>query len=332
MQHEQNNGSDSGLFHSLIVLSRYQWFIFWNVFIVTGLAIGISFFLPRWYLSHTTILPPKNQNVLAGLSLTSSSLLRQFNPLRGLSGLGQSPDLYSYIAVLKSRPLLESVVEKFNLRALYRVKNNSMTDAVEELRSNVNFKIGEEGTLRIDVADRDPNRAAAMADYLVKLLDENNRELSAREAHGNRVFLEEQVKQTLLDLRKAEADLKEYQMEHGFAGVTEENNPYYRAYQNQQHLFENLQPLLLQARLEEERDTPTLLVLDKAVVPEIPYRPQKRIIAAIFFFLSLFTSTAVAFFADRVNSLRLSRPDEYAQFAKGWFRLIPRPRRKLDRR
>ncbi|MBM4159791.1 MAG: hypothetical protein FJ217_01700 [Ignavibacteria bacterium] len=330
MEQEQTAAARSGLFDSLLVLSRWKWFIMTHVIVVTGIAAGVSFLLPKWYQSHTTILPPKNQNILSGLSFSSSTLLRQLNPLRGFGSLGQSPDLYSYIAVLKSRPLLEQVVARFDLVRVYQVRNNSVSDAVEELVSNVDFRVSEEGTLRVDVADKDAFRSAAMADYFVQLLDEHNRELANREAQSNRKFLEARVNESLADLRKAEAELKKYQKEHGFAGVTEQNNPVYREYENQLRLFESLQPLVQQARIEEERDTPTLLVLDRAVVPELPYRPKKRIIVLVFFFISLLTSTALAFVAERLETIREARPDDYQRLAKGWFRLIPKRRAKRD--
>lgn len=332
MEQEQTAEARSSLFDSLLVLSRWKWFIIAHVVVVTGIAAGVSFMLPKWYQSHTTILPPKNQNILSGLSLSSSSILRQLNPLRGFGALSQSPDLYSYIAVLKSRPLLEQVVAKFDLVRVYQVRNNSVSDAVEELVSNVDFRVSEEGTLRIDVADKDAFRSAAMADYFVQLLDEHNRDLAQREAQSNRKFLEARVNESMAELKKAEAELRQYQKEHGFAGVTEQNNPVYREYENQLRLFENLQPLVQQARIEEERDTPTLLVLDKAVVPELPYRPKKRIIVLVFFFISLLTSTALAFTAERLESIREARPDDYQRLAKGWFRVIPKRRVKRERR
>lgn len=371
----------SGIHQYLLKLGKWKRFIFLNVLGVTILSVAISFLLPKWYLSSTTVLPPKNQNMLSGLGLSSSALMRQLGPIRALGSLGQSPDIYGYLAILKSRSLLEKVVERFDLITVYGVKGNSISDAVEELITNVSFKVNEEGTLRVEVADQDPVRAARMADYFVEVLDEINRDLSVREAKSNREFIEQRVNQNIADLKKAEDDLQKFQERHGFVGVTEqntgainaiaelysqkalkelevgflkralgENNPLmeaseiqlselnaklkgipnlgteflrlYREFAIQQKMFETLVPLLEQARIEEKRDTPTLLVLDKAVVPELAYRPKKRIIVLIFFILSLIISIAIALFLEKIERFKKTQPTEYETLANTWLHLF----------
>jgi uncharacterized protein involved in exopolysaccharide biosynthesis len=343
--------------------------------------------LPRWYTSSVSLLPPKNPGLsglgglLGGVGGAGPSIVRQLGSLRALGAAPGTADLYSYIAILKSRTLLERVVEEFDLITVYGIKNNSILDAVEELLSNVNFVVNEEGTLIIDVSDRDPQRAAAMANYFAKVLDEHNRELSVREARGHRQFIEARVEQNLADLKQAEENLKEFQQQHGMVAVSEqaqgsmsaladlyaarekkalevnlmrrilgENNPllisallelkeldaklqnvpdqgvaYLRLYREfivQQRLFETLLPLLEQAKVEENRSTPTLMVLDSAVVPELPSKPRKRIIVLVFILLSLIVSTSVAVFVGRLERMRATHPAEYDKLLRGWRELF----------
>jgi len=380
---KENQDNPTRLVHSLMVFSRWKKFIALNVLAVTILSALVSLLLPKWYLSSSTVLPPKNQNMLSGLGLSSASLMRQLGPIRALGSLGQSPDIYGYIAILKSRSLLERVVDRFDLIKVYGVKEGSQADAIEELISNVTFTVSEEGTLRIEVSDKDPQRSAQMADYFVEVLDVLNRELSVREARDNREFIEQRYKQNLADLKRAEDTLRLFQERYGFVGASEQNtaalnaiadlyatktlkelevgflrralgndNPQlesaqiqlselnlklkdipaqgtafvrlYREFTVQQKLFETLVPLLEQAKIEEQRDTPTLLVLDRAVVPEIAYRPKKRIIVLVFFLLSLITSIAVVFLLERIDSFRRSQPAQYRHIIDEWRKIFRR--------
>jgi uncharacterized protein involved in exopolysaccharide biosynthesis len=384
---EKSNGSRYSFSDFVATVSRWKRRIALSVLAVTVVAAGVSFLLPRWYTSSVSLLPPKNPGLsglgglLGGVGGAGPSIVRQLGSLRALGAAPGTADLYSYIAILKSRTLLERVVEEFDLITVYGIKNNSILDAVEELLSNVNFVVNEEGTLIIDVSDRDPQRAAAMANYFAKILDEHNRELSVREARGHRQFIEARVEQNLADLKQAEENLKEFQQQHGMVAVSEqvqgsmsaladlyatrekkalevnlmrrilgENNPllssallelkeldaklqnvpdqgvaYLRLYREfivQQRLFETLLPLLEQAKVEENRSTPTLMVLDSAVVPELPSKPRKRIIVLVFFLLSLIVSTSVAVFVDRLERLRTTHPAEYDKLQRGWRELF----------
>lgn len=376
MENEQH-APKNDLLQFAIVLSRWKKFIATTVVGVTVITSVVSLLLPRWYASSVTVLPPKNQNLLSSFGLSSTALMRQLSPFRGLGTLGQSPDIYNYLAVLKSRSLLERVVKKFDLVTVYGVKDSSISDAIEELLSNTDFRVSEEGTLRIEVADKTAEHAAAMANYFAVVLDEINRDLSVREARGNKDFIQERVEKNIADLRQSEDTLKKFQQKHGFVGLTDQNasaasaiaelyskkmvkemevgfleralgknNPqleaanlelselyaklkdipelgttYLRLYRDfaiQQKLFEILVPLLEQAKIEEKRDTPTLLVLDRAVVAEIPYRPKKRIIVTVFFLIALVTSVSVAFFVEKMRSVQKAWPSDYEDFRKGW--------------
>ncbi len=383
----QSSSSSYSFSDFIATVSRWKRQIALSVLAVTVVAVGVSFLLPRWYTSSVSLLPPKNPGLsglgglLGGVGGAGPSIVRQLGSLRALGAAPGTADLYSYIAILKSRTLLERVVEEFDLITVYGIKKNSILDAVEELLSNVNFVVNEEGTLIIEVADRDPQRAAAMANYFAKVLDEHNRELSVREARGHRQFIEARVEQNLADLKRAEENLKEFQQKHGMVAVSEqaqgsmsaladlyaarekkalevnlmkrilgENNPllisallelkeldaklqnvpdqgvaYLRLYREfivQQRLFETLLPLLEQAKVEENRSTPTLMVLDSAVVPELPSKPRKRIIVLVFFLLSLIVSTSVAVFVSRLERMRATHPAEYDKLLRGWRELF----------
>jgi uncharacterized protein involved in exopolysaccharide biosynthesis len=375
---EENTTSQiqfSGIIRFLDIVARWKKFILIIVLVVTFLAAGISFLLPRWYKGSATILPPKNQNPLGNLSSLTTALGRQLNPLRALSSVSTSPELYNYLSILKSRTLLEMVVTKYDLIRRYEVSNNSMDAAVRILFNNVTFKVNEEGTLIVEVLDREAERAAEMTNYIVSLLDQINQEMSSSEASGIREFIGKRVSQNLSDLKKSEEALKEFQKKSGFVGITETDNSavegianlyalkikkeleigvqsktlgndnptlksarlelseiesklksipdegvqylrLYREFAVQQKLYEILFPLYEQSKVDEQRDTPTLLILDKAKIPDRPVYPKKMIIVVVFFSLSLIVSLGIAFYSESLEQMKKLKPEEYDHLRK----------------
>jgi tyrosine-protein kinase Etk/Wzc len=376
----------------LSVLSRRRGFIIKNVIAITLLATAVSFLLPQWYKGSVSVLPPKNTG-LSGLGGvfggggTATSLARQVGALRALGSAPGVPDLYSYIAILKSRSLMERVVREFDLLNVYSIPNGSVEKAILELESNVDFSVNEEGTLVIEVYDRDAQRAAAMANFFAKTLDELNRELSVREAKSHRSFIEQRIERNLSDLKSAEEELKKFQQKNGIVAVSEQvqgavsalaelyvtrekkalevgllertvtaENPVlqtaklelaeldaklknvpeqsvtylrlYREFTVQQRLYEVLLPILEQARIEEARNTPTLLILDEAIVPEKASKPSKRIIVGVFFIFSLLVSVTVAWLQESLLQARVSNPEEYERLRSLWRELVRWPTKR----
>jgi tyrosine-protein kinase Etk/Wzc len=361
----------------MATIAQWRRFIVVNIILVTAVSLGVSFLLPRWYRASCTILPPKNQNLLSNVGFASSNIIRQINPLRSLGSTTSSPEMYNYLAILRSHTLLDRIVKVFDLTNVYDISDHSIDKTIDELLSNVSFKVNEEGTLNIEVEDHDPGRAVAMADSFAVALDEINQELSAREARGNREFIDQRLSQNVKDLRNTEDSLKIFQEKHGIIAVSEQanseisavaelyaqrmkqeleigilkraltdDNPLlqsandrllelnkklqnipalgvsylrlYREYTIQEKLFEILVPLREQAKIEEHRDTPTLLILDKAEKPDRPYAPRKLIIVVVFFVISTVFSIGIALFSGSLHRMKTVHPVEYERLMDNW--------------
>jgi len=85
----------------------------------------------------------------------------------------------------------------------------------------------------------------------------------------------------------------------------------YRDLLIQQKILEFLIPLYEQARVEEHRDIPVMLVLDRAVPPERKARPQRLMIVGIAFLSSLILVVAIILIILRVRVFRAEHPDRY---------------------
>jgi len=90
---------------------------------------------------------------------------------------------------------------------------------MEELSTNVELRVSEEGALIITVLDKDPIVARDIANELILQLDGVNRRISSEKGHFNREFLEGRLIQNQEDLKNAENNLKQFQQTYGLIDV-----------------------------------------------------------------------------------------------------------------
>ncbi|HUL42842.1 MAG TPA: hypothetical protein VLY03_00640 [Bacteroidota bacterium] len=139
------------------------------------------------------------------------------------------------MAILKSRSLLLSVVQHFDLIHVYHIRNYPVENATAALLSNIECTIDWEGTFSITVTDEDPQRAADMANFLASNLVKIHAELVAQSVQGNRELIEEFYQANLKNLAAAEDSLKNYQERSGILDVTEQTQEYFNTMDDLTH-------------------------------------------------------------------------------------------------
>jgi tyrosine-protein kinase Etk/Wzc len=85
----------------------------------------------------------------------------------------------------------------------------------------------------------------------------------------------------------------------------------YRDLVIQQKILELLVPLYEQARIEEQKDMPVMVVLDKAVPAEKKSRPHRALITLSTFFSALLVSIIIALTSDRFREYKLTHSTEF---------------------
>lgn len=195
-----------GLFDLLLVLAKFRKMIISLTLGFALLATVIVFLLPKTYTGNATILPPQQSQ-----SATLSQLSGQLGMLAGLAGasLGGKKNSDLYIGMLKSRHVADKLVERFKLGQVYDEK--LMTETRRCLEDATRVTSGKEGIISIEVDDRDPARAAALANAYVEELQALTQSLAVTEASRRRLFFENQLKLTREALSKAELALKQSQ-------------------------------------------------------------------------------------------------------------------------
>jgi tyrosine-protein kinase Etk/Wzc len=383
----------SSLMDFMSVLTKNRKFISRFVLLVTVVTTIIALLLPKWYKSTASVFPAEKADLLGGLE-GISSLAKSLSPAKALSSLSGNAETDRYLAILKSATVLNAVIQKFDLVHVYDITSYPGEKTMKELLSNVEFIVENEGNINITVYDKDPQRAADMANYFIEMLNTKNTELQVQNAHGNRQFIEERYKKNMNDLAAAEDSLKAFQKKYGVIAMPEQteasikaaaeitgqlaikevqakvlsrtqsaDNPaviatqieieeyknkltqmndgvkfsgnemnvfvpfrkvpdlggeYIRRFREVEIQYKILQfitPLYEQAKVEERRQTPSVLVLDKAGPAERKAKPKISLFCLLGFAGSLLIALLIVYFLEYIGRMKKVFPEEMDRFS-----------------
>ena len=187
-----------------------------------GLIVSttIAFLIPKRYESTTRLMPPDAQSsssvaiVAAMAGKGNVGLGSSWGDLLGLKSSGAL-----FTDVLQSRTVQDRIVDRFDLRKAYgdkywqdARKDLAQYTAVSEDRKS--------GVVTITVTDRDPQRAAQMAQAYVEELDRLVTQVSTSSARRERIFIEERLKTVKHDLDSASQQFSEYASQNTAVDIT----------------------------------------------------------------------------------------------------------------
>lgn len=200
----------------LIVLAKHKKLVLGLPFVAGLVSIAISFQLPYIYTATTKLLPPQRNPSAAVAMLAQPNQLGSLGNLAGsILGVKNPNDLY--IGILKSRTVADNLIERFDLNTYYGQKWQSWTRRT--LESGTVIASGKDGIITIEVEDKDPKFAAALANAYVDELTKLTNVLAVTEASRGRLFLERQLAQTKENLAAAEIAAKRGIEKGGIAQV-----------------------------------------------------------------------------------------------------------------
>jgi capsule polysaccharide export protein KpsE/RkpR len=191
---------------------------------VWGLILStiVAFVIPKRYQSSTRLMPPDTQfgssmatmAALAGKGgLGADSLAGDLLGLRGSGAL--------FVDILNGRTVEDRLIDRFDLRKVYR--DRYWQDARKDLAERTGIaEDRKSGVITIAVADRDPHRAAQMAQAYVEELDRLVAQVSTSSARRERVFIEQRLQAVKLDLDLASRQFSEYASKNTTIDVNEQ--------------------------------------------------------------------------------------------------------------
>ncbi|OGW52074.1 MAG: hypothetical protein A2Y81_02325 [Nitrospirae bacterium RBG_13_43_8] len=217
---EQDN--EINLLDYLIIMVKRKKLIIAITICAAIITAIICFIIPPTYEAETAILPPQQQS-----SSIAGQLLSQMGGAGGLTGvvggaLGVQTPSDLYVGMLKSTTVADRIIDRFDLMKLY--DTDYREDARKELLEDVLDASADKdsGIITITIEDKEPKRAADMANAFVEELKHLTKGLAVTEAAQRRLFFEEQLKDTKITLTKAEEAMKSFQEKTGVMVVDEQ--------------------------------------------------------------------------------------------------------------
>lgn len=189
-----------------IIIAKHKKWVLGVPLLIAIVTAGITLLMPNWYTATAKILPPQQSQSNA------IAILGQLGVLTGgaSQALGIKNPSDIFVAILKSRTVADSIIQRFELQTVY--KEEYMQDARKALARKVEITAGREGVITIEVDDKSPSRAAGIANAYLEELEKLTLRLAISEAGQRRLFFERLLKQAKDDLTHAEVQLTKYQV------------------------------------------------------------------------------------------------------------------------
>jgi uncharacterized protein involved in exopolysaccharide biosynthesis len=335
----------------LILIAEWRKLFIVNFLLVVSLSAIISLILPVWYSAKTVILPPSG----SGGGGLPSFLSKDLVGVASSFGL-ELPTEDIYQTILESRTLKERIITRFDLRKVYKVPKKAYPeDLLKVFDERYTVKTREDQSIEVYIEDRDPVRAAEMANACIEELDRLYREITSLSARNNRTYIGKrlaEINDTLATLQdsliKFQREYRAFSLPDQIAGMIQaaanvkaeqmaidlqlsslnsalgERHPQvvqlkqqsrelrdqyhsilqgeegdlflslsklpdigrayadiYREIRIQTSLLEFVYPQFESAKIQEERETANVQILDRATPPYKKYRPPRRLIVML---------------------------------------------------
>jgi tyrosine-protein kinase Etk/Wzc len=198
-------------FDSMIIISeifKWKWFIIGFTILIGIASTFYAYNLPNWYSSTLSMVPPKSSgSMLEGALGNISSALKEF----GMTKLGgKSGESYSYLVVLNSRSVKDSIIRKYNIQNSYEMQNERFSAVREAFESNLEINLETEGNYTITILDKDANRAVEMVTDYYNLSNDMAKSIFRTESRVNREYMESRLKTTEDALNDISSKLEKY--------------------------------------------------------------------------------------------------------------------------
>lgn len=200
--YDQEPGEPVSLIELATVLLAHWKLLFFGSLLMGLAALGVAFAIPPTFTARTSLLPPQQQQSAAAAALASVGAL---GALAGAGSVKSPAD--QYVALMQSITIADRLIEKFGLVQAYEAELR--LDARRILAGNTRISVGKkDGLIAIEVDDRDPRRAADLANAYVEELRRLTSVLAVSEAQQRRAFFEGQLKSARDQLTLAQQALQ----------------------------------------------------------------------------------------------------------------------------
>jgi uncharacterized protein involved in exopolysaccharide biosynthesis len=212
-RHIASQENEISLLDLLIVLAERKRLIICVTAAFAVLAIVISLLLPVRYTATVTLLPPQQNNSMGAAMASQLGSMGGMAALAG-GGFGLKNPNDMFVGMFQSRTVEDAMVQHFGLMQEYHAKYPSYARKAFESCATVDGS-GKDGLIHISVKDRDPQRAAELANGYVDQFRIQSQHLAITEASQRRLFFERELAQAKDNLANAEEALKQTEQTTG---------------------------------------------------------------------------------------------------------------------
>jgi tyrosine-protein kinase Etk/Wzc len=195
-------------FYIFALLFKNKWVIITGTLVGIIASVIIALMLPNWYKSTTNVVPPNDDETGLGSAISGiSSALKEF----GLTKLGgQGGEAYTYLVILESRTVKDSMIKKYELHKTYDIPDTNLIELRKEFEGNLDITYEKEGNYTISIWDKDANRAAIMANDYVQIANALAVRIARQEAKMNTEYLEKRIGKIDSTIDVLSNDLEKY--------------------------------------------------------------------------------------------------------------------------
>jgi len=163
----QNIFNSSGILMYLL-----KWY---KALLIVGVSAVIlsSLFSSPWFITpkyrSKVIMFPTSSNAISKALLGDKVSAKQ-----DILEFGEQEQAEQLLQILNSSEIRDRIIEKHNLMSHYKINpssNTKMTNLIKEYEGNINFRRTEFMAVEISVLDKDPQKAADIANDISDLLD-----------------------------------------------------------------------------------------------------------------------------------------------------------------
>lgn len=189
--------------------------LFVRTVVLMTIVLGCMFLIPNRYTATASLTPPDSEPMSGmdmligsktGMSAIASS---QMGDMLGMRSPGQL-----YIQQMMSRPVQDRLIERFNLKDVYRTKTQEDTRKALTASTNAD-EDRKSGVIRVSVTDRNPRLAAELANAYAEESGLLISKVNADSAKNERRYFEVQLQQAKDELQKDIKELTAFGIQNG---------------------------------------------------------------------------------------------------------------------
>lgn len=195
-------------FYFLALLFKNKWFILLFTLIVTIASVIYSLNMKIWYASTVNVVPPQSSGSLFESALGNvSSLLKDI----GISKLkGGSETGYSFMVILQSRTMIDSMINKYNLIDTYDIEDSLMSLARKEFLEHISITNEKDGNYTVTIWDTDKKRAAVMTNDFIRMANDLAMKIYHEESGVKLDYIEKRLLRTDSTINAVGVQLKDF--------------------------------------------------------------------------------------------------------------------------